>query len=369
MKYLFINTVADYGSTGTIVTRLAGQLAEKGNEVVIASGRTVEKPLPELSYYHIGGKLSTYSHIAKTRIFDRCGFGSAAVTARFLRWAENYAPDVVWLHNLHGYYIHIGKLFEWIKSRPQMKVYWTFHDCWAFTGHCTHFSYVGCSQWQTHCKSCSQRERYPKSVLADNSFRNFEEKKRAFTGVEDLTLYPVSGGMENLVKQSFLSEYPTEVHYNEADRTVFCYRESSFRAEYGLDNKIIVLGVAGKWNDRKGLYDFYELAGRLPSEYRIVLVGLTEAQRAQLPSGILGIPEVRSAERLAEIYSAADIYVNLSKQESFGMTTLEAHCCGTPVIVYKGTACEEIAAEYGETAVEQSLDAVEQAVRRHFENG
>ena len=341
MKYLLINTVADYGSTGSIVTRAAQRLASEGHEVCIAYGRGNPRACQGITYYKITGRVSFYCHILKARVFDRGGFGSGVSTTRFLRWAEDYAPDVVWLHNLHGYYIHVGKLFRWLKTHPQM---------------------------QTECGNCPQVKRYPKSLLWDSSKRNFRDKMQAFLGVPHMVLHPVSKWLEALVKQSFLRDYPTEVMYNEVDREIFKPRSSNFRERYDLTNKKMILGVAGKWNDRKGLYDFYELANRLPDDYRVVLTGLNPKQMEALPDNILGVAEVRNAVELAEIYSAADLYVNLSKQETFGMTTLEAHCCGTPVLVLRGTACEEVADQFGGIVTDSSMEAVVQAVKQFFRN-
>lgn len=365
MKYLIINTVADYGSTGGIVMRTAERLVSEGHEVCVACGRGIPAARGGIRFMRIGGTLSAYSHVLKARLFDRCGFGSRIATKRFLKAMEAYAPNVVWLHNLHGYYIHVEELFEWLKAHSQIQVRWTLHDCWAFTGHCAHFTYVGCDKWKTECCRCPQVNRYPKS-LSDHSKQNYRDKKKAFLGVKNMTLHPVSYWLDDLVKHSFLGSYPGKVMYNEVDREIFRRRESDFRTRYALTDKKVILSVAGKWNDRKGLYEFFELAKRLPHDYRIVLVGLNPQQMTILPPTITGISEVHSPETLAEIYSAADLYVSLSKEETFGMTVLEAHNCGTPVLVYRGTACEEIAAQYGGMITEQSLDAVEEAVYQFF---
>ena len=368
MRYLFINTVADYGSTGTIVMQNAERLIQEGHEICIAYGRGDPDRRDGVQYIKIGNSLSVNAHSLKARLLDRGGFGSRSATLRFVRQAEQYAPDVIWLHNLHGYYLDIRVLFRWLKAHPERKVRWTLHDCWAFTGHCSHFSFIDCRKWQTQCRRCPQTKRYPKSILLDNSRRNFDDKKRAFLGVADMTLHPVSHWLEDLVKKSFLGGYPIEVMYNEVNKEIFRPRESDFRSRYGLEDKRVILGVAGKWNDRKGLYDFYTLAEKLPGEYRVALAGLNARQLEALPSGIVGIAEVNDPIRLAEIYTAADLYVNLSRQETFGMTTLEAVCCGTQAIVLRGTACEEIALQHDGIVVDPSVDAVIRAIEDYFRN-
>ena len=348
MRVLFINSVCGFGSTGRICTDLARQLEAEGNEVKIAYGRKGGVPEQYQKYaVRIGSDLDCKIHGFQTRLLDAHGFGSKNATRKFLQWAEEYGPDLLWLHNLHGYYINVEMLFAWIKKHPEMQVKWTLHDCWAFTGHCSHFSFVQCDRWKTHCEHCPQKRRYPASLLLDNSRANFDRKKAAFTGVKHLTLITPSQWLADLVQQSFLKEYPVEVQHNTIDATVFKPTPSDFRQKHGLQNKIIVLGVANVWEERKGLQDFFKLAQMLNDRYVIVLVGLNEKQMQQLPAEIIGISRTDSTQQLAEIYTAADVYVNLSKEETFGLTTLEALSCGTPAIVYKNTACEEVVKKYG----------------------
>lgn len=348
MRVLLINSVCGIRSTGRICTDLAKQFEKDGHEVKIAYGRIDEVPEQFQKYaVRIGSDLDMKMHALRTRILDEHGFGSKRATKRFLEWAEEYNPDLVWLHNIHGYYINIEMLFEWIKQRPNMQVKWTLHDCWAFTGHCSHFSVVQCEQWKTQCNYCVQKDRYPASKIKDNCYTNFKRKKDAFTGVKKMTLITPSNWLANLVKQSFLKEYPIEVQYNTIDLSVFKPTESEFRKKYYLEDKKIILGVASTWDDRKGLDDFIELRKLLDDRYVIVLVGLSEKQIETLPEMIIGIERTNNTVELAEIYTAADVFVNPSKEETFGLTTVEAIACGTPVIVYKDTACEEIVHQWG----------------------
>lgn len=271
----------------------------------------------------------------QTRLFDMHGFGSKRATKKFLQWADGYDPDVVWLHNIHGYYINIEMLFGWIKKRPQMQVKWTLHDCWAFTGHCVHFTMVQCTQWQTHCRYCKQLRRYPKCYTKGNVRRNFNRKRAAFTGVQNMTLVTPSQWLADLVKQSFLKDYPVEVHYNTINTNIFKPTPSRFRECYGLQDKKIVLGVANVWDDRKGLSDFVKLAGILNDSVVIVLVGVTEKQAKQIPKNILCIPRTNSSQELAQIYTAADVFFNPTYEDNYPTVNLEAEACGTPVITYR----------------------------------
>lgn len=343
MKYLFINSVCGIRSTGRICTDLVQQLEAEGNECKIGYGRVEDVPEQFQKYaVRIGNDFDLKMHALETRLFDAHGFGSKKATAQFLKWAEEYNPDVLWLHNIHGYYINIEMLFAWIKKRPDMQVKWTLHDCWPFTGHCSHFTAAKCEKWKSHCECCPQKKRYPKSIAKDNSSSNFYRKKAAFIGVKNLTLITPSKWLADLVKQSFLSEYPVEVHYNTIDTTVFKPTHSDFRERYGLQDKTIVLGVASVWDDRKGLNVFTRLSTLLDDQYKIVLVGLSSKQIQKLPSNILGLKRTNSTTELAQIYTAADVFVNPSLEETFGLTTMEAISCGTETIIYDGSAGKEI---------------------------
>lgn len=327
MKVLFINSVCGIGSTGRICTDLAQQLEAEGNEVKIAYGRkgTVPKRFQKYAI-RIGTDFDCKMHAIQTRLFDTHGFGSKRATKEFLKWAEEYKPDLLWLHNLHGYYINVEMLFDWIKKHPEMQVKWTLHDCWAFTGHCSY---------------CSQLRRYPACFAMSSVSKNFKRKRKAFTGVKNMTLITPSKWLADLTRQSFLKEYPVEVHYNTIDTSIFKPTPSDFRERYGLQDKIIVLGVANVWEDRKGLFDFYKLAEMLDDRYVIVLVGLSEKQIKNLPKNIKGIQRTNSPQELAAIYTAADVFVNPTYEDNYPTVNLESQACGTKVITYDTGGCIE----------------------------
>jgi len=260
MRILLINSVSGIRSTGRICTDIAEEYIQKGYEVRIAYGREdVPEKYKDISV-RIGSQIDVYTSVIKSRLFDNEGFNSIKATEQFLRWADLYNPNILWLHNLHGYYINLGLLFRWIKSRPNMQVKWTLHDCWAFTGHCAHFTIAKCDKWKTQCRECEQKHTYPKSMLKDNSIKNYFNKKRLFTNVNDMEIIVPSNWLADLVKQSFLKEYRIKVVHNKIDTSIFKYRESDFRVRHKLQNKKIVLGVATDWSDKKGLSDFIRLS-------------------------------------------------------------------------------------------------------------
>ena len=356
MKVLLINVVCGTGSTGRICTELAEDYKKQGADVHIAYGRgNAPEKYKDISY-RIGTDLDNKIHGLCTRLFDAHGLFSVSATKRFLKWADEYDPDILWLHNIHGYYINYELLFDWIRSRQKirknqnrnpMEIKWTLHDCWAFTGHCSYFSYVGCDKWKTNCHDCPQKDKYPASVLFDRSERNYIRKKKSFTGIDGVKLIAPSNWLKGLIEKSFLKDYPVEVRYNSVDRDVFKPVVSDFRKKYTIDSTVkIILGVASVWSERKGLDDFITLAKVLEEKcnntYKIVLVGLDSKQRKCVPSNILCMQSIDNIFGLTKVYSSADVFFNPSKEETFGLTTLEAICCGTKAVVYKETACEEV---------------------------
>lgn len=366
MRVLLVNSVCGIGSTGRICAELAEQFASSGDEVRIAYGRDGKVPEKYRKYaVRIGNALDVRLHGILTRLTDRHGLGSKRATKRFLRWATEYDPELLWLHNLHGYYLNYELLFTWIKSRPQMTVRWTLHDCWAFTGHCAYFSAVGCEKWETRCEHCPQKRAYPESLIFDRSSVNFDAKRQAFCGVSGMELIVPSHWLKSLVERSFLRKYSIEVRPNEVDRTVFRETAGDFRRRYHLEDMRLLLGVANVWEQRKGLADFLTLARSLPGNYRIVLVGLDGAK--ELPPNVLPVAHTDRPEELAEIYTAADLFLNLGVEETFGMTVLEAAACGIKSIVYEGTACAEVAAKCNGIIVPRDAEALYHAVTAYFE--
>lgn len=352
MKVLMINSVCGIRSTGRICTDLAEVLVENGYEVKIAYGRETVPEKYQKYAVRIGTDIDNKIHAIQTRLFDTHGFGSKKATADFLKWADKYDPDILHLHNIHGYYINVEMLFGWIKSRPQMKVIWTLHDCWAFTGHCAHFTIANCSQWKTCCKQCIQLKNYPSCEFVGNVERNFQRKKSAFTGVKDMTIVTPSKWLADLVEKSFLNGYSVKVINNGIDTNVFKPTPSDFRKKNHLENKKIILGVASSWSAAKGLNDFVKLSKMLDDDYKIVLVGLSEKQIKEVPDNIIKISRTNSAVELAEIYTAADVFLNLTYEDNYPTVNIEAIACGTQVLTYNTGGSPEIVEKFNGYVVE-----------------
>lgn len=337
MKVLQINTVCGVGSVGRIVRQIHEALREKGHESYIAYGR---KPLGCDGAIRIGGDLDVYFHVFLTRVFDLHGFGSKKATKKFLKIVEEINPDIIHLHNIHGYYLNIEVLFDFLKSFDK-PVVWTLHDCWAFTGHCSYFTYAKCERWKTGCYSCPEKKSYPRSVIFDNSKSNYARKKKAFTGAKNMTLVTPSQWLAGLVKESFLGDYPVQVIPNGIDTEVFKPTPSDFKKRYGLDGKFLILGVANVWEKRKGFDYFLDLSKYLSDDEIIVLVGLSDERIKNLPNNIIGIKRTNSAKELAEIYTAADVFFNPTLEDNYPTVNLEAQACGTYVITFDSGGAKE----------------------------
>lgn len=363
MKVFEINTGFSRGGPPRVLNGVCDALIARGDECMVAASRGEERA--DIKSVRICGKFSPYVNALSARIFDNVGFTAKRATKKLIKQIKAFDPDVIHLHNLHGYYVNVKVLFDYLKEANK-KVVWTLHDCWAFTGHCAHFDYAGCDKWKTGgCRNCPQKKEYPKSVLFDNSEKNFKRKKEAFSGVADLTLVTPSKWLENLVKQSFLNEYKVVTVYNGIDSDKFKPTKSDILKRYGVENKKVLLGVADVWAQRKGFYDFLKLAEVLPSEYKIVLIGLSEKQIKTLPDNILGLTRTESVNELCEWYTAADKFINLTYEDTYPTVNLEAQACGTPVITYEtGGSVESVPQE--NVAPKGDLNAVLSLINKNL---
>jgi len=361
MKVLMINVVCGIRSTGRICTNLATALEDQGHEVKIAYGREDVPEQFKKYAVRIGSDLDVKLHGVKARLLDGVGFGSKVATEKFIRWVTAYDPDIIHLHNIHGYYINVEVLFKYLKICGK-KIIWTLHDCWSFTGHCVYFDYVGCDKWKTGCEHCPQKSEYPARIGPDMSKQHFALKKNLFTGIKDMTLVTPSQWLADLITESYMREYRTRVIYNGVDTVTFKPTDSNVKEKYNCKNKNIVLGVASVWDKRKGLSSFFELAKYLDDTYQIILVGLSKEQIENLPENIIGIERTNSVQELAELYSAAYVFVDTTLEDNYPTTNIEAIACGTPVITYETGGSPESARMYGVSVPKKHLVKLVRAI-------
>ena len=336
MKVVQINAVCGFGSTGKICVGISKVLCSQGieNYILYNSGCSdrplgikCAEPLPKVQ-------------ALRSRILGNYGFNSRISTRKLIRELQRIAPDVVHLHNLHGHNCDLEMLMAYFRE-TKTKLVWTFHDCWAFTAYCPHFVMAGCEKWKTGCHHCSQRRTF--SWFFDRSGWLYEKKKQAFSGL-DMTIVTPSEWLAGLVKESFLKEYPVVVVNNGIDLNVFKPTPSDFRQNHGIrEDQVLLLGVAIGWHPRKGADVFMRLARRLdPDRFRIVMVGTYDQIDRQLPENIISIHRTANQAELAQIYTAADLFVNPTREDTFPTVNMESLACGTPVLTYRTGGSPEI---------------------------
>lgn len=340
MKVLFINTVYGRGSTGRIVADLGKMLEENGHDFKVAYGRGNQKE--DLHCYRIGNDLDMYIHAGLSRITDRTGFYSKSATRKLVEFIRAYDPDIIHLHNLHGYYLNIEILFQFLANEYKGRVIWTLHDCWAFTGHCVHFTYAECDMWKTGCSNCPQKNEYPASFLYDRSTKNYRDKRSLFTTVKNLEIVTVSNWLKKTVEESFLKNAKVTCIYNGIDTDRFSPVPNRVKEELDIPDKKMILLVSDGWIEQKGYSTALQVTQKAPPDWRFVMVGLTKKQISEMPDNIIGFERIWNQDKLIEFYSAADVFYNPSLEETFGLVTAEAIACGTPAVVMNSTACPEL---------------------------
>lgn len=347
-KIVHINTFPNK-ATGSIMFSVHNELQKLDkwdSYVVWGRGRT---PKDKVHEYNMQCGWEIMMHGVLSRIFDNTGFNSDYATERLLQKMEYLMPDIIQLHNLHGYYINVKMLFEWIKHR-NIPVVWTLHDCWAFTGHCAYFDYANCNCWKNGCHDCVQKKSYPASLVFDNSKLNWLRKKELFN-YKQLHLVTPSIWLHDLVKESFLKKLPCSVINNGIDTDVF--KPSSINCH--ICGKFKILGVASEWTPRKGLHDFIQLYRMLNHEQiEMTIVGLTSQQIEALPEGIRGMTRTDNIEQLVSLYQEADMFFNPTYEDNYPTTNLEALACGTPVCAYRTGGCIESVNEGNGFVVEKN---------------
>lgn len=361
MKIVQINAVCGKGSTGKISVAISELLTNNGieNYILYSLGES-DYPLA----IKCASKFDVKINALRSRIFGNLGFYGKSITNNIVKCLEDIKPNIVHLHNIHSHNVHLEILFNYFKKN-KIKVYWTFHDCWAITGYCMHFDMIGCKKWKTVCHNCPQSKDF--SWFIDKSKHLYEKKKGLFSGL-DLTIITPSKWMANKVKQSYLKNYPIEIINNGIDLSIFKPTPSDFKEKYKIEDKKIILGVAFGWGYKKGLDVFIDLSKRLSDKYKIVLVGTNENVDKVLSHNILSIHKTENQKQLAEIYSSADVFVNATREDTFPTVNIEALACGTPVVTFNTGGSPEILDESCGIVVDKNdVCALEKAIVRVVE--
>lgn len=358
---LQINVDADNGSNGGIARNIGKLVSEKGWLSYIAYGR-LSIPDNYSKLIKIGGNLDVRWHGIESRIMDNHGLSSRHATTVFVKSLSAIKPDIVHLHNIHGYYLNYKILFDYLKKQ-KIPVVWTLHDCWSFTGHCAHFMSVDCHKWETKCHTCPLKSAYPKSVLMDCSARNYMLKKEIFTSLDNLTIVPVSQWLADLVNKSFFGGKNVHVIHNGIELNQF-KPSNATKTQLGLDESLpVILGVANVWTNSKGLKEFVKISNDLKCQ--VVLIGVDDKLRRVLPKQIISIERTTNQQQLADYYSVSDILLNPTYADTFPTINLESLACGTPVITYRtGGSPEAVDEETGDVVEQGYYEKLLEAVKK-----
>ena len=365
-KLLQINVALNKGSTGRIAEQIGKLARSKGWDTFILHGARYVNT-SEMYSFQTGTPLLEKIHAVRSMLFDAHGLGSVNETQKAIEIIKQIKPDIIHLHNIHGYYLNYKILFEYLAT-TNTPVVWTLHDCWSMTGHCSHFDYIGCERWKYGCYNCPLKGDYPKSLFLDRSKQNYLLKKTLFSSVENMTIVPVSKWLGSIVEQSFLREYPIRVINNGVDLKVFSPKETDLKDRLGLTGKNVLLGVAASWKEDKGLREFIKLS-RI-AEYQVIMVGVPAKLKGKLPEAIIAIERTNSQEELADYYSMADVLVNPTYNDTFPTVNLEALACGTPVVTYRtGGSPESITPETGFVVEKGDCNALYAAIMEIIAKG
>lgn len=362
MKILQINATSNIGSTGRIAKEVGDVIRKNGDKSYIGYGYYLSDDKNSFKIKSGNSKYSLYYELIRTRITGYHGFAGAKRTRKFIRWIEEVKPDIIHLHNLTGGYIHVGVLFDYLK-KSDTPVVWTLHDCWSFTGHCTHFTMYGCEKWKTGCYECPDKDGFPKRWFFDRSKEQWEWKKELFSGLSNVHIITPSMWLSNLVEESYLGLYPRSVIYNGIDLEVFKPIDSDVKSRLSITGKKMVLAVASSWSERKGFNYILQIGNKLRDDHKLVVVGLNNRQMEMLPDNIIGIMRTNDVKELAELYSASDVFINPTLEEVLGLTNLESQACGTPVVTFNtGGSVECISEETGLIVEKKDVDGMLKAI-------
>lgn len=370
MIVLQINIESNYGSTGRIVEGIGRLAQSQGIETHVAYSRGANPS--RLNTHHIGNKLSQGLHLVRTRVFGDHLKGSGFSTKQLIKLIEKLDPNIVHIHQVHGYYLHVPILFKYLRKSDR-KIVWTLHDCWSYTGHCSYYTKIGCQKWLKECHNCPQFSGYPKSYFFDRSKEEFNLKKELFASMQNLHLVAISDWLKEEVSKSILAELPISVIKNGVDLEIFKpikFNRELEKKKRGITSKNVVIATGTTWNSSKGLEDYKKLGAKLPNNTTLLLVGIPTYLQVGFPNSTICIERTESKEELSLLYNIADVVLSLSYQESFGLTIPEGLACGTPGVAYRNTALKEHISEHtGKLVMTGNIQEASQAIAEVIEVG
>ncbi len=363
MKILHITTIRS-GSAGRTATDLQDFFAHRGDEYRIAFSERDTKPLN--SDIFIGNELDHKIHAFLSRLLGLQGYFSYFSTKRFLKKVKAFRPDIVVLGILHANFINLPLLFRFL-AKERIPVVMILHDCWFFTGKCTHFTERRCNKWKTECNHCPAKNSDNKSWLFDKSTKMFRNRMKWYNSLSSLTVIAVSDWEKRIAEQSPLFANADVVRiYNWIQTDVFKPATEEevlgMKLKHNLQPLIkYVISVSASWSSRMSrTVDAIKLARLLPENYKLIVVGETE--KGIFPENVICIPYTSDQKELAALYSLSSAYLHFSVEDTFGKVIAEAMACGTVPVVFASTACGETSSPYGIAVSPHDVEAIASAI-------
>ncbi len=347
MKILHINAVLDIGSTGTITRDIHELCISKGisSKIVYAIG-----PERDTDLYRMGNIIDHKLHALLSRFSENQASFSNIPTRNLIKEIEKYHPDWVHFHNVHANFIHVYKVLDYLSNKG-IGVVITLHDCWFFTGGCTHFTSFKCDRWKINCGECPRMNSFgERPSIFDGTARNRKNKFDALSKLQNLYLVGVSNWVVNQSKLFGLTNAKYATIYNGIDFEIFKPTESDLRKQLNIDGKFILLGPSDKWKSAHNIENLKLLASKIDEDCVIVLFGGREKD-STLPDNIIEYSYTRDKQQLAQLYSMSDVFINSTHEDTLSLINIEAQACGTPVITYRNTGAQETVDEVSSISV------------------
>lgn len=362
MRIMLVDVNYGSSSTGKIVADLFGHLTRLGHEVLVCYGRGPQSE--EMAVHKFSGSIEFLIHALLSRLIGLNGMFSPIATYRLKRKVRRFKPDVVHLHDLHGFFLNYFSFLDFLKEK-KIPVVWTFHSEFMITGNCGATN--GCEKWKVSCDSCPQKSTFPETWIFDFSRYLFFRKKRLFQNQPNISITTPSTWLAHNVAASPMlgSKSIIKTVPNGVDCEIFRVGASQeFPSVRSSTEEFIVIAVgANLMSSAKGGSFVIELAARLP-DMTFLLVGATQGAK-KLPSNVTSFGVVSDKAYLANLYEQSDLTLVVSKSESFSMVCAESLACGTPIAGFKSGGPEEVAppgygffVEYGDN------DALEHGLKR-----
>lgn len=369
MRVLQINAVLGYGSTGVIVNDIHKLSAKLGIESFVMYSTTTQEFVDEKNCIQIGNTIGKKVHAVLARVNGQQAYYSRYATKRLLRQIMQINPDIVHLHNLHSNFVNLNSLLDYL-GKNNIRTIITLHDCWFYTGGCFHYTNVGCERWLEECGNCPKKLKDTPAYLKDESRKILRDRKKYFGRIRNLTVVGVSNWISDEARKTFLGERNIFTIYNGVDMSFFKPTASTFRENYNLQDKFVLLGIANKWLKPVNRELLSAILKWMKEDMKFVIIGCDKRQISSLSEKIIAIPFVKEKQKMREIYSSCDVFTNCTREDSFSLVNVEAQACGTPVVTYSNTGAKETVDNKSSFAVQTgNIEQFIKSIEMIYQNG